>query len=62
MTMMIDAKQLETMRDAARTSGLTDLLVRIDRNLRYDPTHTASKELVKEALVLLGVTDEPKAA
>jgi hypothetical protein len=62
MTMMIDAKQLEAMRDTARTCGLTDLLVRIDRNLRYDATHTPSKELVKHALALLGVTEEPKAA
>ena len=59
---IIDAQQLAAMLETARTIGLTDLLIRIDRNIRYDPTHTASKELVKQALVLLGVADEPKAA
>lgn len=58
---MIDA-ELESLRHTARTTGLTDLLVRIERNIRYDATHTPSKALVHQALVLLGVEDEPKAA
>lgn len=58
---IIDAQQLQAMRETARTVGLTDLLIRIDRNLRYDPTHAPSKELLKQALVLLGVSDEPEA-
>jgi hypothetical protein len=60
--MTIDAQQLQTLRDTAQTTGLIDLLVRIDRNLRYDPTHAASKELLRQALTLLGVTDEQQAA
>jgi hypothetical protein len=59
---MIDAEQLQTLRDTARTTGLVDLLVRIERNIRHDPTHHTSKELLQQALTLLGVTDEQRAA